>query len=318
MNGIVEFVNVRKRILTIALALAGIAAVVFYTWCTDACGRVAGTMAGVGLHWLGLGFMAGVAVSALLRLQGLVFVLASLGVGVEAFLVGYQVSTGEYCVWCLLFAAAVLLLFAINFERRRLRLLLVAAVSGFVAVFFGFASNPIPAFAAAPVTVLPAYGSGPVKVRLYTDYYCGPCSSIEPQLEAAIAELVKRNAISVTFVDTPLHRETPLYAAHFLFALNGRNDLPQALRTRALLFDAAKMGISGREKLEGYLRGNNVALRPFEYKPVLDLFNGWLKEDRVTSTPTMVVIREGSRESYTGKDEILKGIERLKLGSARS
>ena len=29
----------------------------------------------------------------------------------------------------------------------------------------------------------PSYGSGPVEVRLYTDYFCPPCRAMEPAVE---------------------------------------------------------------------------------------------------------------------------------------
>ncbi|RNC70395.1 MAG: hypothetical protein ED859_06180 [Desulfuromonadales bacterium] len=311
LRGIPRLLREHRRLVSIALALCGVAAAVTYLFCTDACSRVAGSVAGVGLPWLGIGFMAAVAGAALLRFDNVVFSLLSAGVGVEAFLVGRQVIDGRYCIWCLLFAAAVLLLFVLNFDRRRMRLLAAASVAGFFAMFAGFAADPIPAYAAT-APLVPTYGSGPVKVRLYTDYFCGPCASIEKDVEAAMAALVRRNAVSVTFIDTPLHRETPLYAAYYLYALNGGNDLDRALRARAVLFDAARKGIAQRENLEGHLRANGVSYTPFEYRPVVNAFNKYFKEDRITTTPTMVVYRDGKRETFVGKSDILKGIERLK------
>ena len=308
---IVSFLRECRRPVSVALALAGIAAAVTYLFCTDSCSRVAGSIAGVGLPWVGIGFMGAVAGAALLRCDGALFSFLSAGVGVEMFLVGRQVTEGRYCIWCLLFAAAVLFLFIINFDRRRMRLLVVASVAGFIAMFVGFAAEPIPAYAAT-ASLTPTYGSGPVKVRLYTDYFCGPCAAIEKDIEAAVLELVRRNAISVTFIDTPLHRETPLYAAYFLFALKDGNDLGRALRARAVLFDAARKAIDSRDRLEHYLRTNGVAYSPFEYKTVVSAFNNYFKEDGITTTPTMVIYRDGKRETLVGKSDILKGIERLK------
>lgn len=308
---IVRSLREHRRSVSVILALAGVAAAVTYLFCTDACSRVAGSIAGVGLPWAGIGFMAAVAGAALLRFDGAVFSLLSAGVGVEAFLVGRQVVDGRYCIWCLLFAATVLLLFLLNFDRRRMRLLFAASVAGFIAMFAGFAADPIPAYAATAL-LTPTYGRGPVKIRLYTDYFCGPCAAIEKDIEVAVADLVRRNAASVTFVDTPLHRETPLYAAYFLFALNDGNDLGRALRARAVLFDAARKGIDGRERLEGHLRSNGVTYSPFEYKAVVNVFNNYFNEDRVTTTPTMVVYRDGKRETFVGKSDILKGIGRLR------
>ncbi|AJE03227.1 vitamin K epoxide reductase family protein [Geobacter pickeringii] len=306
----------RKRIVTILLALIGIVLVVFYTWCTDACGRVSGEVAGVKLSWAGIAFMGLVAAVGALRRESLVFLLSSVGIGVEAFLVGYQVRTGEYCVYCLLFAATVAALFLTNFSLRRARMLLVAVPVGFLMLFFGFTADPIPAYAAT--TPIPTFGSGPVTVRLYTDYYCGPCSSVEKAVEEALAVLARGNDVRVTFVDTPLHKETSLYAAYFLYAVNGSSDINHALRARSLLFDAAREKIADREKLEAFLRKNGLSLAPFDAGQTLRSYNGLLKEDRITTTPTLVIYRGGKRETYTGTTELLKGIDSLKRASRRS
>ena len=56
--------------------------------------------------------------------------------------------------------------------------------------------------------------------------------------------------ITLTFVDTPIHPSTSLYARYFLFTLNEKNEFDHALRVRALLFQAAKSKIVEKEKLE--------------------------------------------------------------------
>jgi thiol:disulfide interchange protein DsbA len=60
---------------------------------------------------------------------------------------------------------------------------------------------------------------------------------------------VKRGVINITFVDTPVHKETTLYAKYFLYILNEKKDFNHALRARAVLFEAAKQKITDSNKL---------------------------------------------------------------------
>jgi thiol:disulfide interchange protein DsbA len=46
-----------------------------------------------------------------------------------------------------------------------------------------------------------AFGKGKVEVKLYSDYFCGACKNLEPNVEYLIADLVQRNIITITFVD---------------------------------------------------------------------------------------------------------------------
>jgi len=57
-----------------------------------------------------------------------------------------------------------------------------------------------------------AFGKGKVEVKLYSDYFCGACKNLEPSIEYLIADLVERNIVTITFVDTPMHKHSALYA----------------------------------------------------------------------------------------------------------
>ena len=49
----------------------------------------------------------------------------------------------------------------------------------------------------------PAYGSGPVEVRVYSDYLCPPCQQLESALEPVFKKLAKKKNIKLVFVDVP-------------------------------------------------------------------------------------------------------------------
>ena len=159
---------------------------------------------------------------------------------------------------------------------------------------------------------MPAFGRGAVEVRLYTDYFCGPCSAEEAEVISLISELVGKNLIRVLFIDTPVHRETVLFAGYFLAALNAKNDFPQVVAAREALFEAAGKKITEKEALELFLKKKGIPLQPFDTAPVFKIFGNYIKEDRIRSTPSCVILGPQGKQTLTGKDEIEKGLRGLR------
>lgn len=159
----------------------------------------------------------------------------------------------------------------------------------------------------------PAFGAGPVEVRLYSDYFCPPCQQAEPFLDPILKDLLMKKVIRLVLVDFPMHNETPLYARYFLYALKSRGDVDHALHVRATLFHAA----AGKEyltapKVEGLLKTNRIPYTAFEPKPVFDRYNALIQEDKVRGTPTIVIVRGGSKETFVGGADIIKALQGLK------
>jgi thiol:disulfide interchange protein DsbA len=178
-------------------------------------------------------------------------------------------------------------------------ILLVLAVSGQAA------AQPTDMF-------LLAFGKGRVEVKLYSDYFCGACKALEPNVEYLIADLVKRNTITITFVDSPMHKHSALYARYFLYILNARKDISHALKARAALFEAAQQNIGDKGKLEEFLIAKGFKLKPFDTKPVFNVLQGYLRVDHINATPTCVVIRDDKKEFHQGSADITKMLESLK------
>ncbi len=187
--------------------------------------------------------------------------------------------------------------------------MIVGAVLGLL--FFSILSGGGVAPAGADEIAIPSFGTGKTVVRLYTDYFCGPCANVEPQIEKTVTDLVKRNSISLILIDTPIHAPTPLYARYFLYALKANNDFEQVMRARNLLFQAAKEGIKEEGKLEEYLRRHEVRLTKFDTKPTFVSLNKYLLEDKIQSTPTCVV-QDGSRKTSATGPDIPKLLDSIK------
>ena len=157
----------------------------------------------------------------------------------------------------------------------------------------------------------PSYGIGKVIVRIYTDYFCPPCRAAEPELEPLLIDLVKSKKMTAVFVDTPIYKDSQLYARYFLYALNKRNDFEYALHVRSVLFEAAVNKISGKEAIEEFLKVKSVAFTPFDAIPVLKKLNGLLQNDKVTGTPTCVIVKNGISDKRVGGGEILKALKEI-------
>jgi thiol:disulfide interchange protein DsbA len=168
----------------------------------------------------------------------------------------------------------------------------------------------MPVSAAGPS--LTAFGGGAVEIRVYTDYFCGPCRAEEQEVMAVITELIAKNRIRVVFIDTPLHPETVLYAGYFLAAVNAKREFGQAVKARAVLFEAAGLQIKGKDDLEGFLALKSLQIRPVETAPLFSLYSRYIREDRINSTPTVVISGPQGKQTLISKEPILKALGDLR------
>jgi protein-disulfide isomerase len=296
----------------IALLLAGFGAILFYLTCSNSCAGIGGSLFGIDLVYVGLLFLAAVGGSLLLGRSTLTSWMLATGAGSEIYLIGYQVRTGEYCPFCLLFAAVVLAMTAVNFSRAWLRPMLLGMPAGLGMLLVFFSATP-PAFhdETAAARALPVYGEGPKEIRLYTDFFCGPCSRIEPELEKKLLTLVEDGKARVIFVEVPLHRHSSLYAAYFQAMRRADGDIRQAIEDRNLLFAAARQKLETPESLEKFLKKAGRVVVLDRKRIDFTSHNQLLVEDRISSTPTLVIRDQKTREILRGCDKVLEGIDKL-------
>jgi protein-disulfide isomerase len=186
-----------------------------------------------------------------------------------------------------------------------------ALIAGTLLIFLLAVLGPTASVSAAdpPLT---AFGRGAVEVRVYTDYFCGPCGAEEKEVMAAITELMAKNRIRVIFIDTPIHPETVLYAGYFLAAVNAKREFSQAVKARAVLFAAAELEIRGKAELESFLAKEGLETRPFDTAPVFSIYSKYMKEDRVNATPTVVILGPPGKQTLNNKEQILKALGALR------
>lgn len=157
-----------------------------------------------------------------------------------------------------------------------------------------------------------SFGTGRIGLRIYSDYFCGPCRVFESKLDPVINELVVKGIATVTFIDTPFHRSSALYAKYFLYILNDKKDFQHAVAVRNILFDAAKENITDEDKLDKFLKKKGLKPKPFDPKPVFSTYKTCLNEDKIDATPSVVIYHGENKEVHKGGADILKALEGLK------
>lgn len=300
----------KKRWINLIISLIGIGVVMFYNLCEESCAYLQGSIFGIEMKYFGLFYMGMLIAFNLLRRDLVLLSLLSFGVGAEIYLIGFQIVSGVYCYYCLGFGAVVVLLFLLNFTMSKKAVIGISIIVGFILFMVLFKGIVTPAY--ADEIILPSFGNGKIEVRLYTDYFCGPCRSLEPKLEPVIKDLVKRNIINITFVDTPIHSHTKFYARYFLYSLKEKKEINHVLRVRTALFEAAKNKVTEEEKLEEILKNKGIRFKPFDVIPTLNIYSSFIKEDKVTATPMCVIVNGNKKEDFKGPADILQAFEGLR------
>jgi len=291
------------------LPIIGIIIVVLYMICDESCAYLKGTVIGLPLEYLGIAYMGMVLISNLLKKSDVSRLLLSAGLGVELRLLGFQIQNKIFCSYCLSFGAVVLLLFLMNFEKSKKVFMGLSLVLGLILFAIFFRGSATPAY--ADDIVIPAFGNGKTQVRLYTDYFCKPCKALEPAIEPVIIDLVNNENITITFIDTPIHPQTTLFAKYFLYIVHENNDFKHALYARKVLFEAAREKIKDSEALEAFIKEKGMKFKSFDTKATFNFLSDCLKKDKINATPTCVIYRDGKRVTFKGYQQILEALKRL-------
>ena len=300
----------KRYLINIIFAFVAVGLEVYYSICGGACSYLKGDLFSIPLQYIGIAYMTGIVLFSLLKKDLFLILLLSSGVGIELYLIGFQTWYDTYCPYCLAFAGIVIFLFFVNFDKARVRMSCIAMGTALVLFSIFFQGSVTPSYADEPL--VPSFGEGKVKVRLYTDYFCPPCRAMEPDIEPVLTELVKRRIITLLFVDTPMYKSSSLYARYFLYALHAQRDFDHALIVRRRLMAASRdKSLDSEEKLEAYFKFHKIAVKPFEPKPSFDVLSGYLKEDQVKSTPICVIVRDGKKEILTGGPDIVGALKGL-------
>ncbi len=342
---IAEKIKACRNIITIILAAAGIGTMLYYSTCETTCSYLQGDIFGIDLMYIGIGYMLVIITLAAFRQMVYVRVLLAAGIGVEVYLIAFQFKEDVFCPYCLAFASIILIAFILNYERPIVREnsmwkrliygageadillagkmkvpLLVFILLGYIFIFLTFSGSATPTYGAERSSV-PSYGHGKYELIVFTDYFCPPCQLLESEIDPALTEFLSSGGLKVTFVDLPLHKESPLYARYFLYAARTGTGYESALYARRVLFSLArKRSALSEEELKVALNSQGVTLTPYDLKPVYPELNKIISTYKVKSTPTCVIkYSNDDIRKYTGTFEIRNGLGMLRatIGTAK-
>jgi thiol-disulfide isomerase/thioredoxin len=327
-----------RRVITALLGIAGIGIILFYALCDTSCSYLQGDMFGIDLKHIGMGYMFAIIILTALRQMEFVRACLALGIGVEIYLMAFQIMEETYCPFCLAFAVIIMIAFAVNYEKpvvfrngwferilhglgdvellpfRGKRIpLMVFVFLGYLFVLLTFSGSTTPVYGAEKSPV-PSYGSGPYELIVFTDYFCPPCQSLEADLDPALEEILSREGVKVTFIDLPIHKETRLYAKYFLYIARASSHYRDILHGRRILFSLAKgRTASTEEDLSRALKSQRVSVKPYDTTPVYSAMNGIIRAHKATSTPTCVVkYSDSDIRKYVGTFQIQNGLAMLR------
>ncbi len=334
-----ESIKQYRHPITVALALVGIGLMLYYDYCDTACSYLRGDILGADLKWIGIAYMAAIIAFAFFRQSDFVRSLLAAGIGVEVFLLYFQLRQNVFCPFCLAFAATVIITFIVNYEAskawqenqlkmwayflgevnfpmfkiKRLPLVVIALI-GYFFVFLTFTGSATPAYGQDKAPCIPSLGSGSYEIVIFTDYFCPPCKRIDTKAEPLFKELLTSEKVKLIFIDVPFARSTPIYAKYYLYAFNANSSVNNILHARKILFDAAQTKrIQKEDDLVAYLKEQQIAVKIMDEKSVFPLLSVVIKKYKVNQTPTCVIkYSDTSVKKYIGEDEIWNGLTELK------
>jgi hypothetical protein len=147
----------KRYAINIVLLIIGVGVVIFYTLCGDTCTYLQGGIFGIELQYLGITYVSILILFNILKKDLMILMLLSAGIGVELFLVGYQIIYNTYCPYCLIFAAIIFIQFLLNMDWSKKLLIMVCIALGFFGFFIFFQGSAFPVYSeTTTLTILSA------------------------------------------------------------------------------------------------------------------------------------------------------------------
>ena len=162
---------------------------------------------------------------------------------------------------------------------------------------------------AAEKSKLPSYGSGPVELIIFTDYFCESCQSLEKELEAVQDKLLARGEVKITFVDMPVpgNLSSPLFTKYFLYAVQAETGYANAIQARKFIFRMAGQNSITDGAIEKTFKTGGIAFKIFNYKPILTESKILISQHKVINAPTYILkYSKKDIRKYTDPEHIRK------------
>jgi hypothetical protein len=162
---------------------------------------------------------------------------------------------------------------------------------------------------AAEKSKVPSYGSGPVELIIFTDYFCEPCQSLEKELDAVQDKLLARGEVKITFVDIPIpgNLSSPLFTKYFLYAVQAETGYANSIQARKFIFRMARQNSITEGAIEKTFKTEGIAFKIFDYKPVLIESKILISRHKVNKAPTYILkYPQKDTRKFTDPEQIRK------------
>lgn len=142
-------------------------------------------------------------------------------------------------------------------------------------------------------------GNPTSKIEIYviSDWFCGSCKRIEPKIEQIFSSF--QNKAAFYFVDYPIHKDTSNYTPyHLAFLVNNKYQYKEA--RQALLELSKKEKDPSDDAVSQMAQNYGVKLQELSFTEVkqgMSFFDKLIKQYKVNSTPTLIIVNKETSES---------------------
>jgi hypothetical protein len=157
---IIEWVILKRYTANIILSLLAIGIEVFYSICSDSCSYLRGNLFGIDLQYIGIAFMFLIILLSIIKKDLLLILALSAGVGIEVYLIGFQVWYNTYCLYCLAFGGVLMVMFFMNIRKTQIKQAILCAVTSFIFFALLFKGSVIPVYMSD--TLVPYFRTGTI------------------------------------------------------------------------------------------------------------------------------------------------------------
>lgn len=142
----IMLIRQRRHSITVILACIALGLEIYYSICAGSCSYLRGSIFGIDLQYAGIAYMVFIILLGVLKKDILLFFIVSVGVGIEFYLIGFQVWYDTYCPYCLAFGGIIFLLYIVNFIKDRLFYSLFYMAMGLVGFALVFKGSVAPTY----------------------------------------------------------------------------------------------------------------------------------------------------------------------------
>jgi hypothetical protein len=136
----------KKNIINIVLSVIAIGIIAFYDICGGTCSYLKGAIFGIDLKYAGILYMIALIALNLLKWDLLVLLFVSIALGIEAYLIGFQISYRTFCPFCFAFGIIVISQFIFNFRWSKKWYMISCIIIGLLFFVFFFKGFVIPTY----------------------------------------------------------------------------------------------------------------------------------------------------------------------------